>query len=291
MGWCGTTPRSMFGGRWTSLCSRIGSGDPAADAVPGRPPGVRPDRDMTFTPSCVLVTGGAGFIGSNFVRWVLGRDPGVQVINLDLLTYAGNLESLEDVTKAHGSHGRRSVLLHSRGRSRFRHGHQVCCGRSANAEAPGKSALARSIPAPDCIVHMAAESHVDRSIMGPAVFVDTNVRGTLTLLEACRGELAARPRSAVPLRPGEHRRGIRHARSERSGVHRNNAARAQQPLLRQQGRRRSAGPVVRRNVRLSGDHHALLEQLRSVSVPREADSVDDHASARRSSRFPCTATG
>ena len=50
-----------------------------------------------FTPHCLLVTGGAGFIGSNFVRWVLEHEPDVMVVNLDLLTYAGNLESLEDV--------------------------------------------------------------------------------------------------------------------------------------------------------------------------------------------------
>jgi len=53
---------------------------------------------VTFTPSCLLVTGGAGFIGTNFIRWVVGHHPDVQVINLDLLTYAANLESLEDVT-------------------------------------------------------------------------------------------------------------------------------------------------------------------------------------------------
>src|SRR5438094_3535002 len=56
---------------------------------------------------------------------------------------------------------------------------------------PGR---ARPTPLPDAIVHLAAESHVDRSIMGPSVFVDTNVKGTLTLLEACRAELAARAR-------------------------------------------------------------------------------------------------
>src|SRR5882672_1737059 len=79
-----------------------GSGLYAFDAVPGRPPAVRTSRGMMFKPSCVLVTGGAGFIGSTFVRWVLHRDPRVQVVNLDLLTYAGNLESLDDVTTAHG---------------------------------------------------------------------------------------------------------------------------------------------------------------------------------------------
>ncbi len=129
---------------------------------------------MTFTPSCVLVTGGAGFIGSNVIRWLLSHRRDVQVINLDALTYAGNLESLEDVARAHGPKGD--------GRYSFIH------GDVRNVELVREVLHSR---APDCVIHMAAESHVDRSIMGPSVFVDTNIRGTLTLLEACRGELAA----------------------------------------------------------------------------------------------------
>ena len=137
---------------------------------------------MTFAPSCVLVTGGAGFIGSNFIRWLLRRSATVRVVNLDLLTYAGNLESLQDVAQAHGPEGD--------GRYRF------VCGDVRNLDLVmdllrGKGT---SPSVPDGIVHMAAESHVDRSIMGPAAFVDTNVRGTLTLLEACRAELAAQSR-------------------------------------------------------------------------------------------------
>ena len=58
-----------------------------------------------FTPRCLLVTGGAGFIGSNFVRWALQHDPAVTVVNLDLLTYAGNVESLADVDERHGPNG------------------------------------------------------------------------------------------------------------------------------------------------------------------------------------------
>jgi len=137
---------------------------------------------VTFAPSCVLVTGGAGFIGSNFIRWLLRRAASTRVINVDLLTYAGNLESLEDVVRAHGPDGDR--------RYHFVRG-DVCdldlVMRLLRGDGP-------ALPVPDCVVHMAAESHVDRSIMGPAAFVDTNVRGTLTLLEACRADLAARPR-------------------------------------------------------------------------------------------------
>src|SRR2546425_6301859 len=125
-----------------------------------------------FEPSCVLVTGGAGFIGSNFIRWVLQRNPRVQVINLDLLTYAGNLESLDDIAQSHGPRGD--------GRYHF------IRGDVRNVSSMSELLRSDSMPSPDCVVHMAAESHVDRSIMGPALFVDTNVHGTLTLLEACR---------------------------------------------------------------------------------------------------------
>ncbi|HEV2751911.1 MAG TPA: dTDP-glucose 4,6-dehydratase [Gemmatimonadales bacterium] len=141
---------------------------------------------MTFTPSCVLVTGGAGFIGSNFVRWLLEHAPGAQIVNLDLLTYAGNLESLEDCAG-------RYYFIRADVRD-FDAVSQVLRGDASETPAGRDTASGRRIPPPDCVVHMAAESHVDRSIMGPAVFVDTNVRGTLTLLEACRGALTARKR-------------------------------------------------------------------------------------------------
>src|SRR6266700_4828503 len=72
--------------------------DPAPAHARQRRPSHVPDYVTTpFDPRCVLVTGGAGFIGSNFVRWLLKTDPNVQIVNLDLLTYAGNLESLSDV--------------------------------------------------------------------------------------------------------------------------------------------------------------------------------------------------
>ncbi len=140
-----------------------------------------------FSPRCVLVTGGAGFIGVNFVRWVLAQDPGVVVVNLDLLTYAGNLESLDDVFRRHGPSGDgRHYFIRADIRD-FKTVRSVLAGEASETPAPNRKA--RPVPAPDAVVHMAAESHVDRSIMGPAVFVETNVQGTLTLLEACRGEL------------------------------------------------------------------------------------------------------
>ncbi|HYS68655.1 MAG TPA: dTDP-glucose 4,6-dehydratase [Gemmatimonadaceae bacterium] len=130
------------------------------------------------------MTGGAGFIGSNFIRWLLRNEGDVQVINLDALTYAGNLESLEDVLANHGPT--------ADGRYTFVNGDVRDLELAKQVLRGDASPKTR---APDCIVHMAAESHVDRSIMGPALFVDTNVRGTLTLLEATRAELqtAARP--------------------------------------------------------------------------------------------------
>ena len=134
-------------------------------------------RDQ-FRPRTVLVTGGAGFIGSNLVRWILDHEPEVRVVNLDLLTYAGNLESLEDVQRRHGPAGS--------GRYRFVHGDIRDFDRVTAALGTEGGV--------DAVLHLAAESHVDRSIMGPEVFVDSNVRGTLVLLEACRAELERQPR-------------------------------------------------------------------------------------------------
>lgn len=111
----------------------------------------------------LLVTGGAGFIGSNFVRMVLAEHPDCFVVNLDKLTYAGNLENLAGFEN-HPNH-------------KFIKG-DICDGPS----------LERIIDEfkIDSIVNFAAESHVDRSITEPKIFIDTNVVGTLTLLEAAR---------------------------------------------------------------------------------------------------------
>ncbi len=111
----------------------------------------------------VLVTGGAGFIGSNFVRMVLSEHPDCFVVNLDKLTYAGNLENL------------RGFLDHPN--HKFVKG-DICDG----------DLLARLIDEHriDAIINFAAETHVDRSITGPKIFVETNVIGALMLLEAAR---------------------------------------------------------------------------------------------------------
>ncbi|WNZ59320.1 dTDP-glucose 4,6-dehydratase [Myxococcus sp. MxC21-1] len=111
----------------------------------------------------VLVTGGCGFIGSNLVKYLRRERPAWTVVNLDKLTYAGNLESLSELEGdpqhvfIRGDIGNRELVEHL-----------------------------MSVHAIDAVMHLAAESHVDRSILGPEVFVTTNVLGTQQLLEASR---------------------------------------------------------------------------------------------------------
>ena len=111
----------------------------------------------------ILITGGAGFIGANFVRYWIGRHPEDRVVNLDALTYAGNLENLGGIDTLPAYH--------------FVHGDITdgdCLDRVFAEEGI------------DTVVHFAAESHVDRSILGPDAFIRTNVHGTFTLLEAAK---------------------------------------------------------------------------------------------------------
>ena len=117
------------------------------------------------TPRTVLVTGGAGFIGCNLVRLLLDDDPRLRVVNLDALTYAGHLANLRDVEACHGA------------RYRFEH---------VDVRDPEQVRRVFTEHRPDTVIHLAAESHVDRSIDGPLDFIDTNVRGTANLLEAAR---------------------------------------------------------------------------------------------------------
>ena len=135
-----------------------------------------------------MVTGGAGFIGSNLVRWLLENVPGVHVVNYDLLTYAGNRESLTDIERRfRGANDGRYFFVHGDIRD--------ASSLAAVLAGDGKDSLDhRPIPRPEAVFHLAAETHVDRSIAGPAAFVSTNVQGTLSLLEAVKQELAARPR-------------------------------------------------------------------------------------------------
>lgn len=110
----------------------------------------------------LMVTGGAGFIGSNFIRYILDKYPDDEILNLDKLTYAGNLENLAD----------------AEGNNRYRFIKGDICDTNLVKQ------LAKDV---DVIVNFAAESHVDRSIhQDPAAFIDTDVKGTFALIEAAR---------------------------------------------------------------------------------------------------------
>lgn len=118
-------------------------------------------------PMRLLVTGGMGFIGSNFVRLVLHERPEWSVVNLDLLTYAGNPDNLVDV----------APMAERTGGYRFVH------GDVADPALVGRLVRESTV---DAVVHLAAESHVDRSIQSAAPFIRTNVLGTQVLLDAAR---------------------------------------------------------------------------------------------------------
>ncbi|MCH7572862.1 MAG: dTDP-glucose 4,6-dehydratase [Planctomycetes bacterium] len=109
----------------------------------------------------ILVTGGAGFIGTNFIRTIRARRPAWHVVNYDALTYAGNPESLGDL-----GDDPNYTFVH--------------------ADVRDRSAMVKALEGVDLVVHFAAESHVDRSINDSGPFISTNVQGTQTLLDACR---------------------------------------------------------------------------------------------------------
>lgn len=127
---------------------------------------------VVHQPRVMLITGGAGFIGSALVRHVLAHDPAVRVVVLDALTYAGNRANLSEVEQTHAA------------RYRFVHG---------DIADPTLVAQVFAEEAIDTVIHLAAESHVDRSIADPLVFVRTNVLGTATLLHAARHAWRGRP--------------------------------------------------------------------------------------------------
>lgn len=111
----------------------------------------------------IVVTGGAGFIGSALIRMLVG-DLGIKVVNIDCLTYAANLSSLESVA-SHPSYAFYQINV---------------CDRTAVTDI-------LHLEQPDAIIHLAAESHVDRSITGSSAFIETNIAGTYSMLEAARG--------------------------------------------------------------------------------------------------------
>jgi dTDP-glucose 4,6-dehydratase len=123
--------------------------------------------DVVRSPGAILVTGGAGFIGSNFIRYLLKKSEfRGRVVNLDKLTYAGNLENLAEIDEEYG------------GKRYFFEEGDIC-------DSDRVKRILAAFPV-DTVVHFAAESHVDRSIHGPADFIRTNILGTFWLLESIR---------------------------------------------------------------------------------------------------------
>ena len=117
----------------------------------------------TNTHRSIIITGGAGFIGSHVIRLFVNNYPAYRIINLDALTYAGNLENLRDIEKAPNYFFEKADILDREALERIFVTHQ-----------------------PDAVIHLAAESHVDRSIISPLDFVYTNVIGTVNLLNTAR---------------------------------------------------------------------------------------------------------
>ncbi len=111
--------------------------------------------------SKLLITGGAGFIGSNFIHYWLAEHPEDQITNLDLLTYAGNLNNLKDIAKSPNY-------------------------TFVKGDIRDQKLVNELVEKVDTIVHFAAESHNDRAVLNPGIFVETNIQGTFVLLEAAR---------------------------------------------------------------------------------------------------------
>ena len=196
----------------------------------------------------VLVTGGAGFIGSAVSRHFIA-DLEYEVVIVDKLTYAGNLASLAPVASQDG------YVFEK---------HDICDVAAIDA------IFAKYQP--DAVVHLAAESHVDRSISGSDVFVTTNVMGTFTLLEAARRYLASSRKAAdfrfIHVSTDE----VYGSLGDDGLVYRNNTVRSEFSLFGHEGRFRSSGEGVAADLWLASYRIELLEQLRPVSLSGEADS-------------------
>ncbi len=202
----------------------------------------------------ILVTGGAGFIGSAVIRHIISNTSD-SVVNVDKLTYAGNLESLLSVNDS----------------SRYFFEKADICDRHTL-----DGVLQRHEP--DAIMHLAAESHVDRSIDGPAAFMETNIIGTYTLLEAARQYWNALDETAQQAFRFHHIStdevygdldGPEDLFTETTPLC------TQLPVFRQQGQLRPSGARLVADLWLSHTDHQLLKQLRALPLPGKAHPTDD----------------
>ena len=217
----------------------------------------------------IVVTGGAGFIGSAVIRQYI-QQTNHTVVNVDKLTYAGTSESLKSVA----------------GHPRYRFEQLDVCDPAG---------LRRLFAAyrPDAVMHLAAESHVDRSIDGPAAFIETNIVGTSVLLEAAREYWTGLDAA------GKQRFRFHHVSTDEvfgalgadGPVHRGNALSPQLPVLREQGGLGSSGTRLAPHLRPAGCHQQLLQQLRALPVPGEAHSPDARFSALDGKPLPVYGEG
>ena len=202
----------------------------------------------------ILVTGGAGFIGGNFVHHMVNKYPDYEIVNLDLLTYAGNLETLKPVEDkpnykfVKGDIADREFIMDLFEKEKF-----------------------------DIVVNFAAESHVDRSIEDPSIFVKTNVEGTVVLLDAAKKYGVKRYHQVstdevygdLPLdRPDLFF-------TETTPLHTSSPYSSSRLIC----------ISLPQNIWTSSDDLKMLKQLRTISFPREADSTNDQPclSRRRTS--------
>ena len=206
----------------------------------------------------IIVTGGAGFIGSAVCRHLV-RETDAQVVNIDKLTYAANLRSLDPIADNPRYHFIRADI----------------CDRAAM-----EAAFARHQP--DAVMHLAAESHVDRSINGSDAFIQTNVVGTHTLLEAARAYWADLPKPRA-----QAFRFLHVSTDEVYGslgpdgdFSETTRLRSILALLGLQGGRGSSRQRLASHLRPAGRDLQLLEQLRAVSLPGKADPARHPQRAR-----------